>query len=162
VGFSVHHSCFGGGTLVRTLDDQRPIETIRMGDQVLTQNPKTGALEYHAVVTAFHNPPNATLRIEFDHDSIVVTGIHRLWRAGQGWVMARELKMGDTLRTLGGTVEVKSIKEDKTRRVYNLKVADGESFFAGSSGILAHDNSLINPVPEPFDAVTPAPHSTKP
>ncbi len=37
--------------------------------------------------------------------------------------------------------------------MFNLQVADGESFFVGRSGVLAHDNSTINPTPEPFDAV---------
>ena len=156
------HSCFGAGTTVRTIDGLHPIESLRMGDQVLTQNPKTGRLKYQAIVTVFHNPPNATLRIELDHDSIVLTGIHRLWKAGQGWVMARELKAGDTLRTLGGTAEIKSIGEERKQPVFNLQVADGESFFVGSLGILAHDNSLINPTPEPFDAVNLASKSTKP
>ncbi len=156
------HSCFGAGTPIRTVDGLHPIETLRIGDQVLTQNPKTGALKYQAVVTVFHNPPNATLRIELDNDSIVLTGIHRLWKAGQGWVMARELKAGDMLRTLGGTVEIKSIAEEHKQPVYNLHVADGESFFVGSLGILAHDNSLINPTPEPFDAVALDSKSAKP
>jgi tetratricopeptide (TPR) repeat protein len=158
----VQHSCFGGGTPVQTLDGLHSIETLRIGDQVLTQNPKTGALKYQAVVTVFHNPPNATLRLELDHDAIVVTGIHRVWKAGEGWVMARELKAGDTLRTLGGTVAIKSIAEGRKQPVFNLHVADGESFFVGSSGVLAHDNSLINPTPEPFDAVSLADKTAKP
>jgi tetratricopeptide (TPR) repeat protein len=158
----VRHSCFGAGTHVRTIDGLHPIESLRIGDQVLTQNPKTGALKYQPVLTVFHNPPNATLRIELDNDSIVLTGIHRLWKAGQGWVMARELKAGDTLRTLGGTVAIKSVGEERKQPVFNLQVADGESFFVGPSGVLAHDNSLINPTPDPFDAVTFASKSTKP
>ncbi len=160
--FYMQHSCFGAGTRVRTIDGLRPIESLRIGDQVLTQNPKTGALKYQAVVTVFHNPPNATLRIELDNDSIVLTGIHRLWKAGQGWVMARELKAGDTLRTLGGTAEIKSIVEERKQPVFNLHVADGESFFVGPTGVLAHDNSLINPTPDPFDAFTLAGKRTKP
>jgi hypothetical protein len=162
VSMSWHHSCFGAGTSVRTIDGVRPIESLRIGDQVLTQDPKTGVLKYQPVLTVFHNPPNATLRIELKHDSIVLTGIHRLWKAGQGWVMARELKAGDTLRTLGGTVAIKSIAEDRKQPVFNLHVADGESFFVGSTGVLAHDNSLINPTPEPFDSVTLVNQSTKP
>ena len=33
-----HHSCFGAGTPVQTIDGPRPIEQLRFGDQVLTQN----------------------------------------------------------------------------------------------------------------------------
>ena len=38
-------------------------------------------------------PP--TLRIAIGGESIVATGIHRFWKAGKGWTMARELKAGD-------------------------------------------------------------------
>ena len=48
---------------------------------------------------------------------------------------------------------MKSVAEEKVQPVFNLQVADGESFFVGRSGVLAHDNSTINPTPEPFDAV---------
>jgi hypothetical protein len=150
------HSCFGAGTPVRTLDGLRPIEDLRVGDLVLTQDPSSGELKFQAVVTVFHNPPNATLRIALEEgESIVATGIHRLWKAGKGWTMARDLKPGDTLRTLGGLATVKSVDAERTQPVYNLQVADGESYFVGRSGVLAHDNSTINPTPAPFDAVGP-------
>lgn len=149
-----HHSCFGAGTLVRTLNGLRPIESLRAGDLVLTQDTHTGTLRYEAVVVVYHNPPNSTYRIGLNGgESIVATGIHRLWKAGKGWTMVRELKPGDTLRTLGGLARVESVAADAKQRVYNLQVAEGESYFVGKSGVLAHDNSTINPVPEPFDAV---------
>ncbi len=126
------------------------------GDLVLTQDPRSGVLRYRAVVAIYHNPPQTADRITSDSgDAIVVTGIHWLWKAGEGWRMARELKPGDVLRTLGGVATVKSIESDRNQPVYNLRVADGESYFVGTSGVLAHDNSTINPVPEPFDAVAP-------
>ncbi len=37
--------------------------------------------------------------------------------------------------------------------MYNLQVAEGESYFVGKAGVLAHDNSSIIPILEPFDAV---------
>ena len=98
----------------------------------------------------------ATFRIGLEDESIVATGIHRLWKAGKGWTMARELKPGDILRTLGGIAAVKSVVEETVQPVFNLQVADGESYFVGRSGVLAHDNSTINPTPEPFDAVVHA------
>jgi tetratricopeptide (TPR) repeat protein len=153
VAIVVRHSCFGAGTLVRTLDGSSPIEKLRAGDLVLTEDPKTGELKYQPVVTAYHNPPNATLRIELGNETIVATGIHRFWKAGRGWIMARELKPGDTLRTLGGLAVVKSVEKEQVQPVFNLQVADGESFFVGQAGILAHDNSVVNPTPSPFDAV---------
>ncbi len=148
----VRHSCFGAGTPVQTISGPRKIEELRAGDQVLSQDTKTGELTFKSLVAVYHNPPNATLRIELDTESIVVTGIHRIWKAGRGWVMARELKPGDTLRNLGGTSVVKSVAKERVQPVFNLRVADGDSFFVGQVGVLAHDNSLVNPTPSPFDA----------
>ena len=117
------------------------------------QDSKTGALKFEPVVTVFHNPPNATFKLDFDGgESIIATGIHRFWKAGQGWVMARDLKRGDVLRTIGGTSRVESVKADDIQPVFNLEVASGQSFFVGNSGLLVHDNSLVRPEPKPFDA----------
>ena len=51
----------------------------------------------------------------------MATGIHRLWKAGQGWVMARDLKAGDRLRTIGGIAEVRSVEPDRVQPVFNLQ-----------------------------------------
>jgi tetratricopeptide (TPR) repeat protein len=157
-----HHSCFGAGTLVQTLIGLQVIEKLRAGDEVLTQDPNTGELRYQPIVAVYHNPPNATLRIELDDEAIVATGIHRFWKAGKGWVMARELKPGDRLRTLGGVSTVKSVADESVQPVYNLQVAEGESFFVGKIGMLAHDNSLIDPTRDPFDAVSLLGENSKP
>lgn len=148
----IMHNCFKSGTPVRTLAGPRPIETIRVGDQVLTQDVQTGALSYQPVLSVFHNRPGATLRVELDGESIVATTIHRFWKAGQGWVMARDLKPGDPLRTLDGMARVRAVEPDQVQPVFNLQVAAGGSFFVGSAGTLAHDNSLVEPVTTPFDA----------
>ena len=128
---AVRHSCFGAGTLVRTLDGPCEIEKILAGDLVLVQDPKTGELKYEPVVTAYHNPPNATLRIDLGTETIIATGIHRFWKAGKGWIMARDLRPGDAIRMLGGLAVVKAVEADRVQPVFNLKVAEGESFFVG-------------------------------
>ncbi len=154
VTLTPQHSCFGAGTLVRTLAGLSPIETIRAGDQVLTQDTRTGALSYEGVLTAFHNPPNPTLRIGFDEESIVVTGIHRFWKAGRGWTMARELKPGDSVRVLGQTVRILSVENETVRPVFNLEVTRHASYFVGKQGMLVHDNSIVLPETQPFDAAS--------
>jgi len=147
-----HHSCFAAGTAVRTLEGPRPIESIRAGDRVLTQDPKTGALAYKPVLAPHHNPPAPTLKLDLGGEAVVATGIHRFWRVGKGWAMARELKPGDLVRTLGGAVRVGSVEPDQVQPVFNLEVADVPDFFVGTAGALAHDNSLVLPATAPFDA----------
>jgi hypothetical protein len=147
-----HLSCFAAGTPVRTLAGPRPIESIAVGDQVLTQDPRSGALSYHPVADAVHNRPDRVFKIDLGPEAIKATGIHRFWKAGHGWVMARDLKPGDTVRTLGGVATVKSVAPAGVEPVYNLEVQQAESFFAGPIGLLVHDNSEVHPVTGPFDA----------
>ena len=120
---------------------------------MLTRNTASGVLGFQPVVTVYHNPPNATYRIDLGGESIVATGIHRFWKAGAGWVMARDLKAGDRLRTVSGIITVTSVTTEKIQPVFNLELAGGDSFFVGTRGVLAHDNSVVSPVEKPFDRV---------
>ena len=146
-----HSSCFAVGTVVQTIDGPQPIESIRVGDRVLSQGTSTGQLAFQPVVATHLNTPAPTLRISVGGEVIVATGIHRFWKAGKGWTMARELKPGDRLRMVGGTVHIESIETDKLQPVYNLDVADNRDFFVGANGLLVHDFSFVQPVLEPFD-----------
>jgi hypothetical protein len=149
---AIHHSCFAAGTSVRTIDGDRSIEMIQRGDLVLVQDTKTGSLSYQSVVAAYHNPPSPTLKIRLaGAETVVATGIHRFWKAGRGWTMARDLKVGDPIRTLGGVAAVESVEDDRVQPVFNLEVGDGHSFLVGKLGTLVHDNSLVEAVTAPFD-----------
>jgi hypothetical protein len=148
----VSHSCFGAGTPVQTITGTRPIESLKVGDRILTQDTTTGALSFQPILTVYHNPPAPTLKIELGDQPVIATAIHRFWRAGKGWTMARELKPGDLIRTLGGTAQVAAVTENAVQPVFNLEVAEGHTFFVGGRATLVHDNSLVQPVHQPFDA----------
>jgi hypothetical protein len=145
-------SCFGAGTLVRTLSGTSPIESIRVGDRVLTQDVKTGALGYHPVTVIHHNPPSPTFLVKVGGDTIVSSPFHRFWIAGKGWVMARDLKGGENLRLLGGPARVESVEDGPVQPVFNLDVAEAHDFFAGAAAALVHDNTLPETRLELFDA----------
>jgi hypothetical protein len=149
----VTHNCFKAGTPVRVREGTRPIESVKAGDQVLTQDTRTGALSFQPVVAVYHNRPSPTYRIGLGEETIVATGIHRFWKAGEGWVMARDLKPGDRLRTVSGLAMVRSVGPDRVQPVFNLRVAGGDDYFVGERGVLAHDNSLVNPPDKLFDLV---------
>jgi hypothetical protein len=150
---TVHLSCFAAGTPVHTLAGRRPIESIQTGDQVLTQDSRTAELSYQPVLAAVKNKPDRLIEINLGTEVIRATEIHRFWKAGQGWVAARDLEPGDTLRSLGGVAVVKSIKRGQIEPVFNLKVMQAQSFFVGHRGTLVHDNSPVAAVIRPFDLV---------
>ncbi len=129
-----HGRCFARGTLVQTVLGPRPIEGLQVGDRVLTSDVTTGALEVRPVVAVRHNPPSPTLRLTLGSESVVATPIHRFWKAGKGWVMAKDLKPGDAVRAIDGVVQVVATERDAVQPVYNLEVADGRSYFVGQRG----------------------------
>jgi Pretoxin HINT domain/HEAT repeats len=147
----VHSACFAAGTLVQTTNGPRAIESVQVGDLVLSENTTSGLLEFQPVVATHLNEPSPTLRIVVDDETIVATGIHRFWKAGKGWTMARDLKAGDRLRMVGGVIKIKSIEPDATQPVFNLDVALNRDFFVGKRGLLVHDFSFVQPVVAAFD-----------
>jgi hypothetical protein len=148
----VFASCFAAGTPVLTLIGPRPIESLRVGDLVLSQDSATGALSYQPIVEVHHNPPDTTLQIRLKEETVVSTTYHRFWRPGRGWTMARDLKPGDFIRTLDGPTEVLAVEPGPDQPVFNLDVATTCTFFVGSKKELVHDNSLPPPAYTPFDA----------
>jgi hypothetical protein len=144
-------SCFAAGTLVRTLSGPRPIEDVQVGDRLLTRDTESGALSYQPVLVVHHNPPSKTLRITLENEAIVSSVFHRFWRAGKGWAMARDLQPGDVLRTLSGQARVVSVEEDQVQPVFNLDVAENQTFFVGQEGALVHDNTVPSPRDRRFD-----------
>jgi hypothetical protein len=153
VGFASNMpSCFGAGTLVRTLDGTRPIEAIQVGDRVLAQDIHSGALGYPPVTIVHHNPPSPTFLVKLAGDTIVSSPFHRFWVVGKGWIMARELRGGEVLRLLDGPARVESVEEGPVQLVYNLDVAEAHDFFAGAAAALVHDNTLPETRLRPFDA----------
>ena len=148
------YACFKAGTPVKTLDGNKAIESFEIGDEVLTQNTSSGVLSYQPVLATFQNPPTMTYVVDLGSESISATPFHHFWKASQGWVMTRDLKPGDKIRTLQGVAKVKSVPEETVAPVFNLEVPSGHSFFVGEAGALVHDNSLVQPVFQAFDRGT--------
>jgi Pretoxin HINT domain/HEAT repeats len=151
--YDPNHQCFAAGTPVQTIAGPQPIEKVAVGDQVLSQNTTTGALSFQPVIEIHRNPPTTTLNIRLGGEALVATGIHRFWKTGKGWTMARDLKRGDTVRTTGGSVRIESIEPGPVGPVFNLTVAHNSNFFVGQNRCLVYDFSIVQPVWAPFDIV---------
>ena len=118
----------------------RNIEDVEAGDWVLTrdQNDPDGALVRAQVTAVFRHQVTSlrTLSVEAadgNVESIVTTDVHPFWVDGVGWLKAKELEAGMTVRTpdgglavvIGNTEEL--LSEPVT--VYNLEVAGGHTYF---------------------------------
>ena len=138
-------SCFMPGVPVWTEAGLVPIERVRVGDRVLSQNPDTGELAYKFVLHTTVRPPSETLRLLVGDDEIVTTLGHPLWAVGEGWKMAKFLEQNQRLRSVRGAVNIDLVQPGPMTQAHNLVVADFNNYFVGNSGVLAHDNTIRKP-----------------
>lgn len=144
-------SCFAAGTPVWTETGSVPIESIRRGDKVLSQQTQSGELKYQIVLDTTLRSPSPTLQIRVGEDQIVTTLGHPFWVTGAGWRMAKELKVGDRLHGVEGSVMVDQIETGETLPAHNLVVAETNTYCVGENRLLVHDNtprdSMVLPIP---------------
>lgn len=138
-------SCFLAGTPVRTQTGLVAIETIQPGDRVLAQDQDSGELTYKLVLRTTLRPPAEMLKIKAGTEEIVTTLGHPFWVNGQGWRMAKQLKEGDLLHSLGGAIRIDAVEPMPKQPAHNLVVADFNSYFVGNQGLLVHDNEYRKP-----------------
>jgi hypothetical protein len=134
--------CFAAGTPVWTVMGVRPIEQLVVGDCVLAQDVETGQLAFKPVLSTSIRPPSLLLNIRIDGETLTVTRGHPLWVVGKGWRMAKEVALGDRVRTANGAAEIESIEPGPKAEAYNLVVAEFNTYFAGQLKLLVHDNTL--------------------
>jgi hypothetical protein len=141
-------ACFDGDTLVATEDGFKRIDEIQAGDRVWSYNVETGEKSLKEVSQVFVKESNEMLHLETTEGRIDATTNHPFYVTGKGWVAAGDLVVGDEVHTLDGDTGTvtgfKFEKLDKSIVVYNLEVADFQSYFVGSEGILVHNKAGCN------------------
>jgi hypothetical protein len=145
------NSCLAWGTPIWTQTGLSPVQRIRVGDKVLSQDPDTGSLCYRPVLQTTIRRPTGMLAIMVDGEPVTVTLGHPFWVVGEGWRMAKHLLAGDRIWCLGGSREVGDIRPQPEDSAYNLVVEGYGTYFVGKNRILLHDNTM----PRPTAAIVP-------
>jgi len=139
--------CFVAGTLVETDHGLRPIESIKVGDNVLSRDDVSGKTAFQSVTGLIrpHDRQIYDVRLEraghHTAELFEVTDDHP-WRTVDGqWLTTLQLNVGVTIQTEDGKgVQVVSIMA--THRIadtYNLTVGDFHTFFVGHNEVWVHN-----------------------
>ncbi|MEN5074739.1 polymorphic toxin-type HINT domain-containing protein [Isoptericola cucumis] len=146
VGFG---TCFTAGTLVRTVDGDRPIEDLRAGDKVWAHNLQTGVDELHLVMETFVRQTTTLYHLTIGGSVVTTTDEHPFMVQNMGWILARDLQPGDILATPDtgdGTVTLDSIRIEQRDQtdpvtVYNFHVENHHNYYvlAGPLPVLVHN-----------------------
>jgi pretoxin HINT domain-containing protein len=133
--------CFVPGTLVKTPNGDRLIETLQEGEMVWSFDFKTGTRVARRILQVHRNWTERTIHLGIENDRIVVTPMHPFWvPAASEWRTAGKLHTGVTLATTDGPAPLVSVACDDTlTATVNLEVSECHNFFVGSVGILVHN-----------------------
>jgi len=137
--------CLVAGTPIWTASGMRPVEKIKVGDLVLSQDAETGELALKPVLRTTIRPRGQTVKFAAGQESFETSGGHVFWVSGDGWRKASELRSGMVLHTCGGPARVTSIEQGRVTETYNLVVADFSTYFVGQQKILSHDFTMRQP-----------------
>ncbi|MCM1524507.1 MAG: polymorphic toxin-type HINT domain-containing protein [Ruminococcus sp.] len=142
-------SCFTGDTQVYTDSGLVCLEEVAVGDTVWSYNYETGETELKEVLNVWIKETDEILHLSTSGgETIDTTTNHPFYVDGKGWVAAGDLKIGDTLVTADGDeVEVADVeieKLDEPVLVYNLDVADFDTYFVGEYEVLVHNYDKPN------------------
>ncbi|MEJ2044513.1 MAG: polymorphic toxin-type HINT domain-containing protein [Reinekea sp.] len=137
---------FAAGTMVSTPNGLEAIESLKPGDQILSQDENSGELTYKTISDAYsHVHENGmTLTIASStgkQEVITTTAEHPFYVKGKGFVPAGELTVADTLQSASGD-PITILDIDNTPlnlTAYNYAVADYHTYFVGESGVWVHN-----------------------
>lgn len=141
--------CFSAATAVWTSEGLVPIEEIQAGMEVLTQNESTGAASFEPVIQTYQIPGSAIteLGVRFAdgrRETIETTDEHPFWTEQHGWRRVDELTVGDTLSTISGPAEVRTVAFSPRRAtVYNFSVAGNANYFVSQDGVWVHNCGVL-------------------
>jgi hypothetical protein len=136
----VFPTCFVAGTPVWTQTGPKPIEQVKVGERVLSQDSESGELAYRFVTKTTLRPPSKTLRVKIGNDEIWTTLGHLFWVSGKGWKMAKHLEAGDLVHSVDGAYPVTAVEKGPTAEAHNLVVDQFNTYFVGERPLLVHDN----------------------
>ena len=129
-------SCFAAGTHVLTDDGSKPIEQLRVGDQVLS-SPKENVDSVPGLrkITQVVASRAALFDIVVSGRTIRTTREHSIYTKDKGWITAASIVAGDLVRSHADAqwVRVVSVADGPEAKVYNVSVDGKSGFFVGRS-----------------------------
>lgn len=142
--------CFPKDVRIRLADGRQvPITAVKIGSDVIAWDENNDLLRPCQVTRLHKHEPEALIEILLDNGNCLVVSYFHTIRMLEQWVLAKEIKAGDILRSATDDLcEVKVLEVRPSNRwepVYNLSVCDCETFVA--EGVVVHNTGLAkNPI----------------
>lgn len=139
---------FAGDTDVWIGDRSVPIRSLQPGASVASRNEHTYLDASRVVTRTFERQVSAYHEVETEASRFAVTEEHPLWVQGRGWTPVRDIEVGAPIATVDGdTLVLANRRVDAALQVFNLSVANDESYFVGDERVWAHNATCTVRIP---------------
>lgn len=136
-------ACFTGETLVNTPSGLIPIESLKVGDEVISFNDNTREYESKKITKCLSHFTNEIYLIYLNNEIIRATYDHPMSTIEKDKVLVKDLKVGDVLVSNKEHKEILDIKTKyETVLVYDIGVEDNNNYFIGESNILVYSEPI--------------------
>ena len=144
------NNCFEAGTDVLTAVGPRDIETIKVGDLVLSRDDVSGETAFKPVVALIDGAERQIWEVTVEvvdaegaarRETLGATDDHPWRLVGGDWAETSELYPGAELVTADGlrAVVVAVGQTDRIERTYNFEVEGFHTYFVGETGVWVHN-----------------------
>ena len=117
---------------------------IRKGDEVYSRDEKTGETSLKEVIEIFRTSTHTVYHIwAGGKEKFKTTAYHPVYVKEQGWVIAINLRKGDTIETMDGFVHITKVERTRHEEpvpVYNFHVKDWVFYFVGAAMVYVHNS----------------------
>ena len=138
--------CFVAGTEIQTPEGPRPIETLSVGQSVISIDPETNERTVETITELIRPGPRIIWRVSGQNPdgtmaSFQVTDDHPWYVEGAGWTETSSLRSGERVATADhrGLVITDVARTDRVDATYNISVTGSHTFLAGSVGVVVHN-----------------------
>jgi len=141
--------CFPAGTQVVTRDGPKAIESLEIGDEVLSWDEASGEQGYRPVVRTFENQTDELvhLRVQVNGEARLIrcTAEHPFWTDAHGWVRAAglttgmqvDLADGENAAVMGVTIQQEACA------VYNVEVEGWHTYYVLPDGVVDVESAVL-------------------
>jgi hypothetical protein len=139
---TVRERCFVVGTPTYTSNGVKSIETVDIGDEILSWNEETNKFEFHPVMGLVSGSSTDLVDMTINDWVLTCTPMHRFLTVG-GWKRAFQLEKQSTLLACESQVmelkELRAYKVPSAVKVYNFEVEHTHTYCVGIPGLIAHN-----------------------
>jgi len=126
--------CFPAGTLVSTPDGDKAIESLKLGEVILTH---LGRKRITGTVCRLYSGSMVTIKTK--GAKLITTASHPIYEKGRGWVRADSLDVGDIIGQVGANYRgcISGVQDTFQNSYHDKTVGNEVSIFAGVTGLVA-------------------------